>query len=416
MRVSRRMLSAYRVLDISDDKGTVCGQILAQLGADVIKIEAPGGSPERLKGPFVGDVFHQERSLFWLTFNRGKRSITLHLESESGKEIFKKLVSKADIVVESFSPRYMDSISLGYSTLKEINPGIIVVSVSPFGQTGPYRDYKGSDMVINALSGFMYLCGDPDRTPVRVSYPLAYNYAGAQGAVGSLIALYARELTGKGQYVDVSAQEGMSEYTLMAPLFWNILGKINMRSGQLRGGSSRRTREIWQCKDGWVTFGIYGGQLGGRVNKELAMWMDSEGMANDFIRSIDWEMLDMAAVSQEYIENIEKALEIFFMSHTMAELYDGAIERKINLCPIWTPREILSSVQLNARGFWEQVKHEELGTSYSYPGNFFKSTAMPPSDVGKRAPRLGEHNNEIYQDELGLSVSEISHLKEKEII
>ena len=410
------MLSTYRVLDLSDDKGTVCGQILARLGADVIKIEAPGGSPERAKGPFAGDIPDPERSLFWLAYNRGKKSVTLDMESQNGKEIFKKLVVKADIIVESFKPGYMDSIGLGFPALKEINTGIIVVSISPFGQTGPYRDYKGPDIVVDALSGYMYLCGDPDRAPVRVSYPLAYGYAGAQGAIGSLIALYNREMTGEGQYVDVSSQEGMTEYTLMAPLFWNILGRINTRSGQLRGGASRRTRELWQCKDGWITFGIYGGQLGGRVNQELATWMDSEGMADEFIRSINWEMLDMATVPQEDIEKIEQALENFFLSHTMAELYDGSIQRGINLCPIWTPKEILSSVQLNARDFWEQVNHEDLGMKITYPGSFFKTTAKSTNGDGKRSPRIGEHNNEIYQDELGLSVSEINSLKEKETI
>ena len=410
------MLSTYKVLDLSDDKGTVCGQILARLGANVIKIEDPGGSPERSKGPFAGDINDPERSLFWLAYNRGKKSVTLQLESQNGKEVFKKLVAKSDIIVESFDPGYMDSIGLGYPTLKEINPGIIVVSISPFGQTGPYKDYKGPDIVVDALSGYMYLCGDPDRAPVRVSYPLAYGYAGAQGAIGGLIALYNREMTGEGQYVDVSAQEGMTEYTLMAPLFWNILGRINTRSGQLRGGTSRRTRELWQCVDGWITFGIYGGQLGGRVNQELATWMDNERMADEFIRSIDWELLDMATVAQEDIEKIEKALENFFLSHTMAELYDGAIQRGINLCPIWTPKEIRSSVQLNARDFWEQVNHEELGMNITYPGSFFKTSARSTNGDGKRAPRIGEHNNEIYQGELGLSVSEINSLKEKETI
>ena len=412
----KTMLSPYRVLDLSDERGTVCGQILAQLGADVIKIEEPSGTPERSIGPFVGDIRHPERSLFWFAFNRGKKSITLHLESQEGKEIFKRLIRNADIVVESFPPGYLDGIGLGYSALRQVNPGIIVVGISPFGQTGPYRNYKGPDIVIMALSGYMYLCGDTDRAPVRVSYPLAYGYAGTQGAIGCLIALYAREITGEGQHVDVSAQEAMSEFTLMAPLFWDTLKKVNMRSGQFRGGGSRRTRDIWQCKDGWVTFGIYGGQLGGRMNKELAMWIDSEGPTDEFLKSIDWETLDMATVSQEYIDKIEKAAGDFFISHTMAELYEGALKRGINLCPIWTPRELLSSVQLEARDFWVQVEHAELGISITYPGNFFKSSAVSPSHVGERAPLIGEHNNEIYRGELGLSVSELSHLKERGII
>jgi crotonobetainyl-CoA:carnitine CoA-transferase CaiB-like acyl-CoA transferase len=412
----KAMLSPYRVLDLSDERGTVCGEILAQLGADVIKIEEPGGSPERDKGPFADDVHHPERSLFWFAFNLGKKSITLHLESEEGKEIFKRLVGNADIVVESFSPGYLDGIGLGYPALREINPKIIVISISPFGQTGPYKDYKGPDIVIEALSGYMYLCGDPDRAPVRVSYPLAYGYAGTQGAIGCLIALYALEITGEGQYVDVSAQEGMTEFTLMAPLFWDTIRKLNVRSGPFRGGTSRKTRDIWKCRDGWVTFGIYGGQLGGRVNKELTMWIDSEGLADEFLKSIDWETLDMAAVSQEYLDRIEKAVGDFFKRHDMAELYEGALKRGINLCPIWTPRELLNSAQLEARDFWVQVKHAELGMSITYPGSFFKSSAMSPSHVGERAPLIGEHNDEIYRGELGLSASELSHLKERGII
>lgn len=412
----KTMLSPYRVLDLSDEKGTVCGEILAQLGADVIKIEMPCGSSERCKGPFVHDICHPERSLFWFAFNRGKKGITLRLESQEGKEIFRRLVRNADIVVESFPPGYLDAIGLGYPALREINPGIIVVSISPFGQTGPYRNYKGPDIVIEALSGYMYLCGDRDRAPVRVSYPLAYGYAGAQGAIGGLIAFYAREITGEGQHVDVSVQEGMTEFTLMAPLFWDTLGQMNMRSGQFRGGTSRKTRDIWECKDGWVTFGIYGGQLGGRVNKELAMWMDSEGLADEFLKSLDWEALDMVTVSQEDIDRIEKAVGGFFMRHTMAELYEGAIKRGINLCPIWTPRELLSSVQLEARDFWEQVKHAELEMSITYSGRFFKSSAMPPYQVEERAPLIGEHNEEIYRGKLGLSVSELRHLKERGIV
>jgi formyl-CoA transferase len=146
------------------------------------------------------------------------------------------------------------------------------------------------------------------------------------------------------------------------------------------------------------------------------MWIDSEGLADEFLKSVDWETLDMATVLQEYIDKIEKAVGDFFIRHTMAELYEGALKKGINLCPIWTPRELISSVQLEARDFWLQVKHAELGISITYPGDFFKSSAMSPSHVGERAPLIGEHNNEIYRGELGLSASELSYLKERGII
>ena len=176
------LLSSYRVLDLSDEKGTICGLILAQLGAKVVKVESLTGGNERKKGPFAEGVEEPENSLFWSAFNRGKKGITLDLESIEGKEILKKLVQKADIVLESFSPEYLKNNGLDYSAMSALNQGIILVSITPFGQTGPYRKYEGPDLVVMALSGYLYLCGDPDRAPVRVSYPLSYGYAATNAA------------------------------------------------------------------------------------------------------------------------------------------------------------------------------------------------------------------------------------------
>jgi benzylsuccinate CoA-transferase BbsE subunit len=409
------MLSLYNVLDLTDEKGTYCGKILAELGANVVKVEPPGGSKERLIGPFANDIADLEKSLFWFAFNRGKKSITLNLESQKGKEFFKRLLEHADIVTESFKPGYLESIGLGYPILREVNPGIIVISISPFGQVGPYKDYKGSDLVTVAMSGYMYSCGDPDRPPVRVSSLLAYNYAAAEAAVGCLIALYSREMTGEGQHVDVSAQEAMSEYTLMAPLFWDTLKKKTIRSGQFRAGGSIKTRDIWPCKDGWVSFSIYGGQLGGRMNEQLVAWMESDGISSDFLRGIDWNELDLAKISIEYIEEIEKFIQDFFAKHTRNELYEGAIERGINLCPVWTSCELLNSVQLKARDFWVEVNHPELGIEIIYPGSFFKSSDVQ-CQIGNRAPLIGEHNHEIYKGKLGLSDIELQGLMDKGVI
>lgn len=401
------MLSPYRVLDISDDKGTVCGKILAELGADVIKIEDPGGGKERSIGPFVNDDNDPEKSLFWFAFNRGKKGITLHLEDDEAKEIFKKLVSDADIVIESFQPGYLDSIGLGYSDLRQVNPGIVFVSISPFGQTGPYKDYKATDLVIMAMSGYMHLCGDSDRPPVRVSYPLAYGFAATEAATGSLIALYDREMTGKGQHVEVSAQEAVTEFTLMAPWAWDVMKRATQRTG--RGGDLR------QCKDGWVMFRIYGGQMGARMNTALSEWMESLGEADEFLESVGWEMLDMATVSREYLGEINEAVNNFFLKHTKAELRKGAAKRGINLDPVWTIPEILNSVQLDARNFYVEVDHPELGMSITYPGGFFISTDIPCC-IGERAPLIGEHNDEIYRGKLGISDSELRYLKERKII
>jgi crotonobetainyl-CoA:carnitine CoA-transferase CaiB-like acyl-CoA transferase len=201
------LLEPYRVLDLTDAKGLLCGKILADLGADVIKIERPGGDPARNIGPFYHGIPHPEKSLFWFAYNANKKSITLNIESTDGQELLKKLVAKTNIVLESFTPGYMESLGLSYEKLTSVNRQLIMVSISAFGQTGPYKDYKASDIVLVAMGGSMYLYGDSDRPPVRISFPQAYLHASADAAVASVIALYYQQVIGEGQHVDVSAQE-----------------------------------------------------------------------------------------------------------------------------------------------------------------------------------------------------------------
>ncbi len=202
------MLSPYRVLDLTDEKGLLCGKMLGDLGADVIKIERPGGDPARNMGPFYHDEVDPEKSLFWFAFNTSKRGITLDIETTDGQEVFKKLSKTADIVIESFSPGYLDKLGLEYTALEKINPQIIMVSITPFGQTGPYKDYKTSDIVAWAMGGRMQTIGDPDRRPLRISHhSQCYVHAGMEAAVGAMLALYYREMTGEGQQVDVSIQD-----------------------------------------------------------------------------------------------------------------------------------------------------------------------------------------------------------------
>jgi len=167
-----QLLGSYRVLDLSDEKGMFCGKFLGDFGADVIKIEPPGGSPARNIGPFYHDIPDPEKSLFWFAYNSSKRGITLNIETSDGQEIFKRLVKTADFIVETFTPGYMESLGLGYDTMNRINPRIIVCSITPFGQTGPYKDYKSSDLIALATGGLLYICGDPERPPVRTNAAL----------------------------------------------------------------------------------------------------------------------------------------------------------------------------------------------------------------------------------------------------
>jgi len=410
------MLTPYRVLDLTDEKGFLCGRMLGDLGADVIKVEMPGGSPSRNIGPFYNNDPNPEKSLHWFAYNCNKRGITLNVETTDGQGIFKKLARNTDIVIESFRPGYMDKLGLGYTALSEVNPRIIVTSITPFGQTGPYSDYVGSDLTIWAMGGLMFYCGDPDRAPVRVSFPQAYLHGSGAAAQGTMIALYHRQLTGEGQHVDVSILESLIGNLMHIRPFWELSQTELHRAGQFRidiWGTGAIARMVWPCRDGYVMFSIMGGATGAPSNRALVRWMDEEEMAPDFMKR-DWEALDMHTAKQEDFELFQQPIGEFFLKHTQAELYEGALKRGIMLYPVNTAREILTDPQLEARDFWSKVAHPELNAEIVYPGSFVKLSSTS-CEIRHRAPLIGEHNNEVYK-ELGLSDAELIRLEQDGVI
>ena len=411
---TQTMLSPYRALDLTDEKGYICGKILGDMGCDVIKIEKPGGDPGRNMGPFYKDILHPEKSLYWFAFNTSKRGITLDIETRDGRELFKQLVKTADFVIESFPRGYMDSIGLGYSELSKVNEKISVASITPFGNEGPYKDYKGSDLVGMALGGLMYPSGDPDRPPVSFSFPNAYFLSAAEAAVGLLMALHWRWTTGKGTQVNTNLQTSVLEASYEVPLWWKASKFIIKRTGPISQGIIKY-RQIWQCKDGYLSFFFYGGLMGAAGNRAIVEWMDSEGFECEHLKSIDWDALDWSAVTQEEATQMEEPLYEFFMSHTKAECYDEAVKRDIILYPLSTIGDILENPQLKAREYWTQVEHPDLNTSITYPGTFAKSSENF-CGITRCAPLIGEHNREIYEKELGLSMQEMLILKEANII
>jgi len=407
------MLSPYRVLDLTDEKGHLCGKLLGDLGADVIKIERPGGDPARSIGPFYHDEPDPEKSLFWFAFNTSKRGITLSIETTDGQELFRKLVKTADFVIESFPPGYMDRLGLGYSALEKINPRIIMVSITPFGQTGPYKDYKAPDIVAWAMGGSMRLLGDADRPPIRISHHShAYLHAATEAAVGALMALHCRELTGKGQQVDVSIQASVAQL-LQAICLWDMLKAIPHREQE----GLYEIRQNWTrpCKDGYVVWSNWGGTQANRWVPPLINWMDSEGMADDFLKGFDWEAFDPATAPRELLDRLDKPMNAFFMAHTKDEVLEAAVKHHIMLFPVNTPADVLESTQLAAREFWAEIEHPELGTTIPYPGAFGKFSESSPRML-RRAPLIGEHNQEIYEKELGLSREELLRLKQAQVI
>lgn len=410
------LLPSYRVLDLCDEKGISCGRVLGDLGADVVKVEKPGGDSSRNIGPFYHDSPDPQKSLSWFANSANKRGITLNIESVGGKEIFKKLVEKADVVLESFAPGYMANLGLGYEDLFGVNPGLVMTSVTPFGQSGPYRDFVASDLTLWCMGGMAYISGDPDRAPLQVSFPQAYLHGGAAAAAGTTTALYYREMSGEGQWVDVSIQEAVIHTLMNAPQFWDVCGIVLKRAGEFRTGLSTAANQrlIWKCRDGYVNFPIFGGIYGAQRNESFVQWMKSEGIEDEYFSNINWEEFDMADATQEQFHRFEEPLNRFFQSHTMEELYQGAIKREIMLYPVHNVGEIQDDPQLKARKFWTEVHHAELKETVRYPGSPFVFSGERP-DI-HRAPLIGEHNEDIFCGELGFSREELITLKQAGVI
>jgi crotonobetainyl-CoA:carnitine CoA-transferase CaiB-like acyl-CoA transferase len=408
-------LAPYRILDLTNEIGFLCGKILADLGADVIKVESPCGDLARRIGPFFHNTPEAEKSLYWIGYNAGKRGITLNIESPKGRELFLKLLMTSDVLLESFTPGYLDQLNLSYAHLKRSFPRLIMTSITPYGQTGPFSRHKASDIEIMAMGGLMSLTGDPEGAPLRVSHPQSYLWTGMHAAVGTVFAIYHRGLTGKGQHVDVSAQASVVTALAHAPTFWDLNRDLPKRQGAFLTGRSvtgAKFRTMWRCKDGYVTFILYGGPAGQKSNQALVRWMEEEGKAPEFLRQKDWETFDIATMSQQEVDEMERAIEELLLAKTKEEFYHQAIERRILGYPVSTAKDICEDPQLEAREFWRSIPFPELSTNLVFPGPFaiFSRSFCGPS---KKAPRIGEHNEEIYCGELGIAPEELTHLSQE---
>ncbi len=400
------MLQDHRALDLTDGEGQLCGRILGDLGVDVIRVERPGGDDSRRVGPFHKNVVHPEKSLWWYTLNANKRGITLDLTKRDGRDLFKRLVKGADFVIESYGIGRMVEMGLGYDVLREVDRGVILTSITPFGQTGPYQGFKATELTILALGGFLYGIGDRDRPPVKPNYPLAKIASAVHAVGGTLLADQYRHATGEGQHVDVSSQAGVPWFTQNAIYWWQTEHRLLLRSGR---AFVRRpdldARAIWPCKDGHVLFQIHGGVVGITSNKAMARWMAEEGFGDERFHGFDWDRLDLAKTSQEELAALEDVVAPFLMSKTTEELAAGAEQRKILLGRIDGIRSLSKNPQLASRDLWTSVEHRELGASLTYPSYFFRSSEVS-CGIRRRAPLIGEHNDEVY-GEIGLSKEEI---------
>jgi crotonobetainyl-CoA:carnitine CoA-transferase CaiB-like acyl-CoA transferase len=404
------MLDGIRVLDLSDERGFLAGKILGDLGADVVKIEPPGGDPVRRRGPFLGGIEDPERSLAFLALNTSKRGITLDLTAPPGRELFAQLLHKADAVLETAAPGAMDQDGIGWKSQAELHPRLVWCSLTPFGQSGPYASWSGHDLVIVALGGNASATGDPDRPPLRCSMPTSAIHACPEAALGIAMALHARNRTGRGQQVDVSMHECQLQSLLSFPGQVAAGLKLPTRPGPRIG----RTREIWPTKDGYITFGLRGGRP--RIENLIAMvaYMDECGRAPAWMKTHDWQSYNHNLLSDAEIARLEQGFGDFFRTKTMRELYAQALARKILLAPCNDAKEIFEHRQLRDRGLFATIDYPELGATIEHPVFFAKSTEHQLR-VRRRAPRIGEHNREIYS-ELGVAPSELAQLAANGVI
>jgi benzylsuccinate CoA-transferase BbsE subunit len=396
---------ALRVLDLADESGALCGRILADLGADVVKIEPPSGDPGRRMPPFADDRPDPNRSLSWLAANAGKRSITCNLGSTTGRDLFCRLAERADVVVATEPlPAGLD-----YAALSALNPRLIFVSITPYGAGSAC---PASDLEVTASSGALWLAGDPESEPVRTAYPMAPAWTGMYGAAGALMALLARDSTGHGQYVDVSGQASMLTAISHAPVFWDLLREEQPRSGPFLVGRSVtgvRFRNIWPCRDGYITFALYGGAAGRATGRALVAWMEERGGAPEALKAIDWDQFDVATAPAELVAQVEDAIGPFFLTLTKDEFSREVGGRNMLGYPVGTVEDIARDEQLEARGFWQTLGPPWDSTPIRFPGSFaFVDAERLPGPCS--APRLGEHNTEVYGSELGLSSEEVTAL------
>jgi crotonobetainyl-CoA:carnitine CoA-transferase CaiB-like acyl-CoA transferase len=310
----------------------------------------------------------------------------------------------------------MDDLGIGYKELSRDNKKLIWASITPFGPQMPYRNFKDSDIVVMGMSGTLYQTGEMDGPPVHISMPQSSMHAGADAAVGCMMAYYHREKTGEGQFVDVSMQQSAGWFQANAVPVYEIQGNIMKRSGAFRSGTSSQTpqRQVWKCKDSYVFFNVIGGRTGAKTLSALVAWMDEEKMATDHLLNMDWDNFDMFAVTQEEMDRISHPIEEFFLKHTSKELLKGAVPRGVSIGPLSSMQDLLQDECLNERGFWTQVEHPELGEKITYPKTYVRSTEADMS-IRFRAPLIGEHNKEVYK-EIGISEAKLEELKREGVV
>ncbi len=392
------MLSPYRVLDLTDDRGHFAGFLLAQMGAEVIAVEAPGGQRSRHQGPWAGSEPDPERSLSHWAYNRGKKSVVVDDPAQLAE-----LAAGADVLIEC------GALPVDLGALRAANPGLVTVSLTPFGADGPKAHWVGTDLTLNAAAGEMALNGYLDRPPVRISAPQVWLNAGAEAACAALLALTDRRRSGLGQHVDVSAQEAM----ILTAQGWMAPALCDNPPARRSGGGLEllgllRFRFVYECADGYVTLTFLPGVLVGPFTNRILAWVHQQGDLTAELAEIDWtdlldgrELSEVADIASRTAEGVAAA----FARHTKAELFAMAQRDKLLLVPVTTPQDVLASEHYQARGFWDEVEVDSVvgvdrdgpDGPVRFPGPWAHGDPVGLRRLGP-APKLGQHTAELRSE------------------
>jgi CoA:oxalate CoA-transferase len=397
-------LSGIKVLEFSEFvSGPYCGKLLSNMGAEVIKVEKPGlGDRARSWGPFPENLPHPEKSGLFLFLNTNKQGVTLNMETAAAKKIFHKLVKWADVLLESYPQKYMTKLGLNYDQLKQINPSLIVTSITPFGQTGPLKDYKGCDL-IGCHSGAEAF-GNPDEgvfdlklPPLKLSYHQSDMLTGLSAAVCTAAGIIGCRDKGRGTHIDISQQEAVAS-TGRQELAYYAVQRItpSRERGRKKFGGF-----LYPCKDGYVVIWI-----GPHYNRLIKMigepdWAKEELFANPLMRN-------------NYIGELNQLITVWTMEHTCEEINSLAIAHGVPCSSVRSVKNLMSDEQMNYRQFWQEIDHPVAG-KMKYPGLPFKSSALT-GKIERAAPLLGEHNEKILCGMIGYSRKDLVRMRQAGII
>jgi len=410
-------LAGLRILELANETGQFCGKLLGDLGADVVKIEPPGGEPCRHVGPFLDDIPDPERSLSFWHYNTSKRGITLNLQTADGRQLFGRLAATSDVILETFPPGFLESLRLDYEALREKNAGLIMCALTPFGQTGPWRDYASSDLLHMAAGGEMASSGYdeadvPNAPPIAPGGGNAWHMGCHFAYMAIMAALVYRTVAGRGQYIDASVHDACALTTEAAVANYIYRGEVLRRQTGRHHASGPTPRTQFRAKDGNYVCALVAGRLNPRYVRELADLLDGYGMAGDLK---DPKYQDPAVIAANTSHIIDGLVANFIASLPAEEVYHAAQPRGFTWGAVRAPEALVDDAHLHDRGFWKEVEHPELGRSFVYPGEAAIYNGSPWR-ISRRAPLIGEHNAEIFCDELGLSRSELPILAENRVI